>query len=86
VRVQPENDAIAISVRDEGVGLPPGFDPAASKRLGTRLVNALSKQLGGELTRPRESLAPCFCLFRLFSDFCPGPSHCSQNFAMLLLF
>jgi two-component sensor histidine kinase len=51
VRLQTENDTIAISVRDEGVGLPPGFDPAASKRLGTRLVNALSKQLGGELTR-----------------------------------
>jgi two-component sensor histidine kinase len=51
VRVQTENQAIAISVRDEGVGLPPGFDPDASKRLGTRLVNALSKQLGGELRR-----------------------------------
>jgi two-component sensor histidine kinase len=51
VRVQKEDDAIGISVRDEGVGLPPGFDPAASKRLGARLVNALSKQLGGKLTR-----------------------------------
>ena len=51
MRVQTENDAIGISVRDEGVGLPPGFDPAASKRPGARLVNALSKQLGGELTR-----------------------------------
>jgi two-component sensor histidine kinase len=51
VRVQPVNEAIAISVRDEGVGLPLGFDPAASKRLGTRLVNALSKQLSGELTQ-----------------------------------
>jgi two-component sensor histidine kinase len=51
VRVQTENAAIAISVRDEGVGLPPGFDPATSKRLGARLVNALSKQLGGELGR-----------------------------------
>jgi two-component sensor histidine kinase len=51
VRLQTENETIAISVRDEGVGLPPGFDLAASKRLGTRLVNALSKQLGGELTR-----------------------------------
>jgi two-component sensor histidine kinase len=52
VSLQTDKEAIAISVRDEGVGLPPGFDPAASKRLGTRLVNALSKQLGGELTRP----------------------------------
>src|SRR6516165_2989155 len=51
VQVQSENEAIAISVRDEGVGLPPGFDPIASKRLGARLVNALSKQLGGELRR-----------------------------------
>ncbi len=51
VSLQPDKEAIAISVRDEGVGLHPGFDPAASKRLGARLVNPLSKQLGGELTR-----------------------------------
>jgi two-component sensor histidine kinase len=62
VRVQTKNDAIAISVRDEGVGLPPGFDPAASKRLGTRLVTALSKQLGGELTRPPSSTGTDFTL------------------------
>ena len=51
VSLQTDTEAMAISVRDEGVGLPPGFDPAVSKRLGTRLVNALSKQLGGKLTR-----------------------------------
>jgi two-component sensor histidine kinase len=51
VSLQADKEAITISVHDEGVGLPPGFDSAASKRLGTRLVNALSKQLGGELTR-----------------------------------
>src|SRR5215469_10539483 len=62
VRVQTENDAIAISVRDEGVGLPPGFDPAVSKRLGTRLVNALSKQLGGEMTRALASTGANFTL------------------------
>jgi two-component sensor histidine kinase len=62
VRVQTESDAIAISVRDEGVGLPPGFDPAASKRLGTRLVNALAKQLGGELTRPPTPIGANFRL------------------------
>jgi two-component sensor histidine kinase len=54
VQVQRQSDekAILISVRDEGRGLPPDFDSATSKRLGTRLVNALSQQLGGELTRP----------------------------------
>jgi two-component sensor histidine kinase len=51
VSFQTDKETIAIAVRDEGVGLPPGFDPTASKRLGTRLVNALSKQLGGELKR-----------------------------------
>src|ERR1700677_2800470 len=50
--VQPERNSVLVSVRDEGVGLPLGFDPTASKGLGTRLVNALSKQLGAELTRP----------------------------------
>src|SRR5262245_37939128 len=62
VRVQTENEAIAISVRDEGVGLPPGFDPAKSKRLGTRLVNGLSKQLGGEVTRPPTPIGANFTL------------------------
>lgn len=44
--------AICISIHDEGVGLPSGFDPAKSKRLGTRLVTALSKQLKAELSNP----------------------------------
>ena len=47
-----EENSILVSVRDEGAGLPAGFDPVTSKRLGTRLVNALAKQLGGEVTRP----------------------------------
>ena len=50
--VQSDDKSILVSVRDEGVGLPLGFDATASKGLGTRLVNALSKQLGAELTRP----------------------------------
>jgi len=47
-----EKSSILVSVRDEGAGLPAGFDPGTSKRLGTRLVNALAKQLGAEVTRP----------------------------------
>ena len=49
---QSDKNSVLLSVRDEGAGLPSGFDPTTSKRLGTRLVNALSKQLGAELTRP----------------------------------
>jgi two-component sensor histidine kinase len=62
VILQPEHRSILISVHDEGVGLPPGFDPATSKRLGTRMVNALSKQLGGEPTRPAGRLGTHFAL------------------------
>ena len=50
--VQTHNDRFLVSVRDEGVGLPAGFDPEKSKRLGTRLVNALSQQLSAVLTTP----------------------------------
>jgi two-component sensor histidine kinase len=49
---QTDKSSILVSVRDEGAGLPHGFDPVTSKRLGTRLVNALAKQLGAEVTRP----------------------------------
>ncbi|HLG83625.1 MAG TPA: histidine kinase dimerization/phosphoacceptor domain -containing protein [Bradyrhizobium sp.] len=43
--------AVSISVSDDGVGLPGDFNPALSKRLGTRIALGLAGQLGGELTR-----------------------------------
>jgi two-component sensor histidine kinase len=42
------DDVVAISVRDEGVGLPPDFD-LRSGHLGIRLVRSFAQQLGGEL-------------------------------------
>ena len=59
---QTEKDSVLISVRDEGVGLPADFNPTTSKRLGTRLVNALVKQLGAELTRPSSAKGSNFTL------------------------
>lgn len=59
---QTEEQSILISVRDEGVGLPADFNPMTSKRLGTRLVNALAKQLGAELTRPSSTKGSNFML------------------------
>lgn len=44
-----DNNAVYVSIHDEGVGLPPGFDMTKSKRLGTRLVAALIQQLGASL-------------------------------------
>ena len=62
VQPQPHQQSISISVRDKGAGLPADFDPASSKRLGTRLVNALSQQLKGDLTRPTASSGVIFTL------------------------
>jgi two-component sensor histidine kinase len=42
-------DAVVLSVRDEGVGLPPTFDIKSGRQLGMRLVDAFSKQLQGDL-------------------------------------
>ncbi len=60
--VLTDKNTILVSVHDEGVGLPKQFDPTTSKRLGTRLVNALSMQLGAELTRPLSPIGTNFTL------------------------
>jgi hypothetical protein len=49
--------AVSISVSDDGVGLPTDFNPALTKRLGTRIVQALAGQLGAELTRQESTVA-----------------------------
>ena len=44
-----DDNRIAIAVRDEGVGLPKGFDARGGKGLGMRIVNALARQLDAEI-------------------------------------
>ena len=39
----------SLTVRDDGIGLPPGFDPSRSESLGLQLVQDLSDQLQGTL-------------------------------------
>jgi len=60
--VRTDDDHISVSIRDEGVGLPAGFDPTTSRRLGSRLTQALAKQLGAELTRPFSAVGTNFTL------------------------
>jgi two-component sensor histidine kinase len=40
---------LSLVVADWGPGLPPGFDPAATRSLGMRLVHSLARQLRGRL-------------------------------------
>jgi two-component sensor histidine kinase len=44
----------ALSVANEGPGLPEGFDPAASKGLGMRIIRSLVERIGGELRIGRD--------------------------------
>jgi two-component sensor histidine kinase len=44
------NHSYLLSISDDGIGLPPGNNPASSPSLGMKLMYGLSKQLGGKLT------------------------------------
>lgn len=39
----------SLSVRDDGPGLPEGFNPAATRGLGMKIICALIRQIGGSL-------------------------------------
>ncbi len=60
--LRADEQSVLVSVWDEGVGLPVDFDLTKSKRLGARLVNALSMQLGAKLTRPAAAIGAKFTL------------------------
>ena len=47
---QDENTAL-MSVRDDGVGLPAGFDLTKSRGLGMRIIATLAKQLDARITQ-----------------------------------
>ncbi|MHA6345490.1 sensor histidine kinase [Roseivivax sp. CAU 1761] len=44
---RPHGDALRIEVADDGCGLPPDFDPSASKGLGMAILAAMEQKLGG---------------------------------------
>lgn len=49
VTLQPDDgQQITLSVEDDGVGVPPGFDPENTATLGLKLVFNLAAQLGGK--------------------------------------
>jgi len=55
IGLQPENDGrLALSVSDNGAGLPPDFDFQKTESLGLQLVNTLTDQLQGQIQIERE--------------------------------
>lgn len=49
LRRDPAKGEVVIQYRDNGVGLPAGFDPAASRSLGMSLIGDLVRKLKGSL-------------------------------------
>ncbi len=55
IRLQPmEGTMAALTIADDGPGIPASFDPAASRSLGFRIVQGLAAQLDGTLTYANE--------------------------------
>jgi two-component sensor histidine kinase len=40
---------VELKIEDDGIGLPPDYDPSRSRSLGMTLIQGFSQQLGGEL-------------------------------------
>ncbi len=47
-------DRLVMSVADDGVGLPPGFDFERGRSLGLKMIRSLTRQLDGSMTIRRE--------------------------------
>jgi two-component sensor histidine kinase len=60
--VAHSDNAISVAVRDQGIGLPVDFDIHSGRRLGMRLVNALSAQVHADLQVRRRNPGTEFLL------------------------
>ncbi len=65
VRVRASGDKVRLTVSDDGVGLPSGFDPQHTTSFGWQLIQNLTAQLGGSVdveSRNGTSVSICFQL------------------------
>jgi two-component sensor histidine kinase len=51
VAVEPqENGGVAVTIADDGAGLPAGFEPSTSDSLGLKIAHTLARSLGGRFS------------------------------------
>jgi two-component system, sensor histidine kinase PdtaS len=67
VTLAPSGKGHALSVSNDGSGLPEGFNPAACKGLGMTLVSSLVAQIGGKLQIDRGNDNDCTRFTVLFA-------------------
>lgn len=54
IRLFRDGPELVLLIEDDGIGLPPGFDPAAAKGFGLTLVESLADQLGASFSARTE--------------------------------
>jgi two-component system, sensor histidine kinase PdtaS len=57
------DEAIVLTVQDNGHGLPAGFDPSQVKSLGLRIVQSLAQQIGARLEMVSDGGTTCRLTF-----------------------
>lgn len=57
-------ECVTLTVSDDGIGLPPDFDPARERTFGWQLIRNLAAQLGASLTTSRGPGAQVVLQFR----------------------
>ncbi len=73
-----EEATCQLTIADDGVGLPQGYDPSESRSLGMTLLHGFSAQLGGELViTSRQGL----CISLVFVEEKLGPMQTSSLYA-----
>jgi PAS domain S-box-containing protein len=71
-----ENGLVKLTVADDGIGLPPGFDLTRSQSLGLRIVDILTRQLDGTM---RQEPGPGAGFSLTFQSATPQPAQPAVN-------
>ncbi|MEX2600017.1 MAG: histidine kinase dimerization/phosphoacceptor domain -containing protein [Balneolaceae bacterium] len=73
VSLTEEESIVRLTVQDNGIGLPDGFDPLSQHSLGMTLINTLSQQINADLIVGRPTEYPAGALFTIEFSLKPLP-------------
>ncbi len=63
IKLIPDSDAGTLTVSDNGIGIPEGFDPSSVNSMGLKLINALIHQIDGSFEIIKENGTRCLVNF-----------------------